>query len=182
MFAFALQFCFVLLRSAPWLSTIKLYYAFSLYSKSVIGTNTPTKGIELCFFVHTGVNGCILSRAMIKGVVTSQSNNPLRLLHSFQSFCFSFSLSKSMGDNENTEACLRIRCNRFIRINNQRPYKNFMRTKGRRSRAYENSVRTKYFRFTVDVCPPSDHVKLSAEAPNPSAVRFEALKKKEREE
>ena len=51
-------------------------------------------------------------------------------------------------------SCVRMRCNCFIRIEGQRLYENFMRTKGRRSSirkccGYENLVHTKYSGFTI---------------------------------
>ena len=48
-------------------------------------------------------------------------------------------------------SCVQMRCDRFIRIKDQRLYENFMHTKGRRSPTYENLVRTKFSGFTV--CP-----------------------------
>ena len=44
---------------------------------------------------------------------------------------------------------VRMRCDRFIRINSQWLFENFMRMKGQRSPTYENLVRAKYSGFTV---------------------------------
>ena len=50
-------------------------------------------------------------------------------------------------------SCVRIRCDRFIRIiKDQQLYENFMHTKGRRSPTYKNLVPTKYNGFIVRTC------------------------------
>ena len=48
-------------------------------------------------------------------------------------------------------SCVRMRCDSFIHIEGQRLYENFMRTKGQRQPAYENSLRMEYSGFTVAV-------------------------------
>ena len=117
---------------------------------------------------------------MMKGVVAGHSNKPIRILHSFSVFLFLFSLSKSMGEIDNTEACLRMRCDRFIRIT-AAVQKFHLHERSEvpniRNGAYEIFWIYNRYLFTC-----SEHMKCSAVAPNPSRLRLEALKKKEKED